>query len=578
MKRTYALLVLLPLTASLGAVYQSHWTPYVTLVGISSLTILGSLGRLRYLTYCILMMSLTVVLQTSLLGTYIIGIDIHGELYTTLQAVTHGWNTHWGANHNTSWVIGFLTPTLAKTSFSPVWQFKLLYPCIFSVVPSILFLLYRKLLPERMAFIATVFFLTTPMYNMETVGVVKSMISQTFLVSALYSIVRRRVFSTTICVIGAITSYYTIAIATLLYIWGIVGVVSLLQRKIEWRLVLTGNVGILTLVIWFSIIGNGATLTTFRTNIIGALNVLTDKHNYTSNTTTSGELDPYLSSKTGIYDGDLYRDYVLTRTQPERVTTTYLDNQEPLIRTALGIDFLRASMWGKIFRVLQFIVQLLILIGFYALWKLRRKIPKVYLALTIVALGLLGACLFIPFFSTFVSATRLYQLALIVLAPLFVLGVQRISRGYFTVITLAVFLPYYLFISGFVFEVTKSTDLHTIDTPYSFALSNYRTNIVGAFTRDDINVAEWIAQHENLRPMLTDYSGYTLLQGINDGRGIDALITPPTTSHYVFITTWSTEHQKLVFGRNGGLRYYQSLPSYIDVVYKQGGAVVYEVR
>ena len=72
-------------------------------------------------------------------------------------------------------------------------------------------------------------------------------------------------------------------------------------------------------------------------------------------------------------------------------------------------------------------------------------------------------------------------------------------------------LCYFLFVSGFIFEVTGNEKVATMDTPYTIAFSNDRLGFVGVFNEDDIGCAKWIARTEPKIPVYVDYLGMSLL-------------------------------------------------------------------
>jgi hypothetical protein len=103
-------------------------------------------------------------------------------------------------------------------------------------------------------------------------------------------------------------------------------------------------------------------------------------------------------------------------------------------------------------------------------------------------------------------------------------------------------------------------------------MSNYRANIAGMFNEDDVNVAKWVSENHDALPILTDYNSRCLLLGIDPMYGMADL--DKDKDYYVLITSWSIEHNKLVFGRSPGLRYYKEIPQGLKEVYRSGNALV----
>jgi len=105
----------------------------------------------------------------------------------------------------------------------------------------------------------------------------------------------------------------------------------------------------------------------------------------------------------------------------------YLSSQPPLIKIALGLDFFEVGWSGKIFRILQYITQGLVLLGCWLI--LRSKAKWEFKCGVLSALVLIGCCMFVPFFANIINATRFYHLALFFLAPAFVIGFEWIYRS-----------------------------------------------------------------------------------------------------------------------------------------------------
>jgi len=254
--------------------------------------------------------------------------------------------------------------------------------------------------------------------------------------------------------------------------------------------------------------------------------------------------------------------------------------REPLIQTALGLDFASASSQGKAFRIFQYIVQFLLAVGFIRLIFAPRKLrfTAEYIALATGSALLLVASIFLPGFAASMNATRFYHIALLLLAPLFILGGESIWLGvralwhkdgtisvtednqvYLRFVTLAVLIPYFLLASGFIFEVTRHEVIDRIDTPYSIALSSHRIDIGGVFNRQDGAGADWLEHMTSDEDIIfTDlYSG--LLLGHENrpfGQISGILGLEPHWSQvseeryknsYIYFRTWNTDRQEITY-------------------------------
>jgi uncharacterized membrane protein len=100
-----------------------------------------------------------------MLGTYVVGTDIHTEIFSTNRIINYGWDYTLADGNNMSAVLFFVSPLLNKIGFPLVWQFKILYPLIFSLTPVLLYLAYCKILDNRSAFFAALFSVIIPMFD-----------------------------------------------------------------------------------------------------------------------------------------------------------------------------------------------------------------------------------------------------------------------------------------------------------------------------------------------------------------------------------------------------------------------------
>ena len=137
-------------------------------------------------------------------------------------------------------------------------------------------------------------------------------------------------------------------------------------------------------------------------------------------------------------------------------------------------------------------------------------------------------------------------------------------------------LAYFMMTSGLVFEVTKCQTTGSINVPYSLALSAERTGILGIYTADDTACAEWLIENKGEIPLFADYNGCALLIGFHFWF---EPMPRPTETHYLLLTTWNTQHKKMVIGACPGLRTYKPLPNLDSAVevFRRGDAVVYRV-
>lgn len=145
-----------------------------------------------------------------------------------------------------------------------------------------------------------------------------------------------------------------------------------------------------------------------------------------------------------------------------------------------------------------------------------------------------------------------------------------------TKITLSVIvLVYFIFTSGFIFEVTKSNSTNKIEIPYNPALSAERTGVVGIFTNCDIECAEWIAKNtQDTDKIAGDVNSSILLMSyIKQDRVRKDYVTKVydyetlPDSCYIMILDWNAKHNMGVRVTGVGTRMTFPMPvlNYLEV-------------
>jgi uncharacterized membrane protein len=167
------------------------------------------------------------------------------------------------------------------------------------------------------------------------------------------------------------------------------------------------------------------------------------------------------------------------------------------------------------------------------------------------------------------------------------------STGALKYITAFVLIPYFVFTSGIVYELTAQQVTDRVDDPYSIALSSHRIDFTGIFDKTDGAAAEWLSGLINKSPatVYCDINSYKivklfLLPGstvtIGDISGEPALVD----SSYLYLTSWNVAKGQIVQATmlRPGLRRYRAISdipgaeSVIergDRIYSSGGPTIF---
>ena len=483
------------------------------------------------------------VLMTTLAGPYLVGSDIHLEYYyAQFRAGADVMAPTVGVPQGTS-IITYITDN--------IWAFKVVYPLLFALVPPILYLVFKRWITDKQAFLASFFFIAFPAFSMEVPGIARQMIAEVVLVALLYILVvsklefKFKLPLTIIC--GALLplTHYSVAIVTLI----LLGIGCILKGNR--RLIGAGLVTIILVAsIYFPLAEDGA--------VFRKLAFIYNAWAPTSMEITAEEPAPPL------WISPDFSEY------PPEEDLGPPSKYEPLIYSGMGLDFFQTTIPGKIFRILHWMILCLMVVG---LWRLRHNKPY-----RVFAIGglLLVSFLLIPGFSSLLNATRFIHLALFMLAPLLVVALKP---KYILVLLVA----YFLFTSGFVFEVIKQPNIEQITIPYNFGLSNYRMDLGASVTEDDIKVRDYIYEN-NLYPLYTDINGAGLLGeklGYRDDL-IGTLVRKPMDleSGYVFVRSSNVQDGTFTVWNGVGCRKYVDPMEYYginineNIIYQKGDARV----
>lgn len=599
----------------------------VVVCGIVGLAAFGKFINQRVYPLAIAVVAICLLYQTTLISPYLTGADINCEYYFQQLVVENGyWDASIPYSYNNALSLVMLAPVYSLIlNTDTVWLFKIIYPFVFSLVPLALFYIYRQQIGDKKAFLAAFFFMAVPTFSLELIALAKQQIAELFFALFILLMIDRKlgmgqrltlaiVFSLSLAV-----AHYGLGAVCLIY-FGLGGLLLWVIRS-GWGKRIWG---------WLTKKCGGLpqSLTLPRAFPLKTIGIVVVIY-FVCSLAWYGWAASGISLRniTGVWQGQAA---VATSELPKLVPgeptkpgepSAYLDftTREPLIRTAVGLDFTSASTQGKGFRIFQYITQLFIVIGFIRLIFRPRKLrfTAEYFALTGVSALLLLACIFLPWFSYSLNVTRLYHIALFLLAPLCILGgeaiwlglsslwhkIRRVVRGfsearaednqaYLRFLTLVILIPYFLFTSGFVFEVTGQEVTDKPDTPYSIALSSYRVDVGGVFNWQDGAGADWLAQTlGGEHTVYADWHGWLLLYNQTKLFG-QIFFFPRDMSKvpedsYFYFRTRNIEKQEIIFGVGTGLRQpagFNEVPGLVRAIegrnriYDNGGAQVLAPR
>jgi uncharacterized membrane protein len=441
----------------------------LVLVLIASVPLLMIFGRIPKKLYplAVFVAAVALLLNVSLITPYVTGYDVQGEFFFATQVSTSGlWNASIPNDYNTVLSVAMLAPIISVIcNLSIAVVFKWVYQAFFALVPLGLYLIYQRQTSEKAAFLSVFYFVSIFSYYAVMTQLMRQEIAELFVVLLILLIVEtkmknERYLLFAIFGFGLVVSHYSLAF---LYIVLLIPALLLLASR---RLLKTTRsdqtkrrdaipivfalLFIVLALVWYLSVGNSHAINTVASALMHGFN----------NIPNIFSLQP--GTPIGV---------VLLATSPMRELT----------------------LWLSLF------AGFLVVLGLLALIRRPREMPFTegyfYLICANVAVIALGFVL--PLLFQY-NTLRAYQIALIVLAPLFVIGgmvffkaITRIARQPFTkkwekrsLTALSLFLAIFLlFNSGWIYTITN-------DNPTQYALNSHAD--APRFSDQEMLAAKWV--------------------------------------------------------------------------------------
>jgi len=450
------LFMILPVLSIVGAMlvnaYSSNQTLLVMLALVSLLSLLGVISEKllppRLYPLALILVATSLLYHSSLISRYIVtfGSDVNVEHFLFRMTQNSG---YWSSSapllfdplfgRTNAMLSVTVLPTICTTLLNTDSEsiFKIIFPLIFALVPLGLYQLWQTYFSKKLAFVASFLFMAQSTFYTEMLGLNRQMIGELFFVLLLLTFLNRKmnisgkVILISFLSFALVTSHYALAEIFLLFMVSVpFSLIAL--RKVRSRMLISMIVLFFVLMFaWYIFTSNSSVFESF----ISFAN--------------------YVYNQFGEFANPLSRGNTVLR--------------------GIGIDEV-PTIWNALSRVFAYITEALILIGFIGLVLRRRNRfdTEFFLLITAAMIALL-AVIVVPGLANTFNMTRFYHILLFFLAPLCVLGAQVIF-GYVSkrereivafMLAMAILMPYFLFQTGFMYEVTKTDS-------WSLPLSGYR--------------------------------------------------------------------------------------------------------
>lgn len=563
------LTICLPLLAILGTTlvnFNGNSVILLLMIGIIALTILMTSARARTnWPLILLMITLAVLLQTSLISNYIVGYDVH-PAYHAFKITESGGK--WNSIINSTDPLFTRTNQMLSTTILPAiysnmlnlegtWIFKIVYPMIFALVPVGLYQLYRKYMEKKTTFVAAFFILADITFFAEMPCLPTQMIGEFFLVLLLMvmfheenSLAKKIIFFT-IFSAGIIVSHYGISYI-FMFLAFFTWLVSFL-RKMQHRIKIV-YVTLFFVMAFFWYI-------------------------YTSQ---SASFTSLLDMTKNIYTS-FWSDLLNPQSRPEEILR------------GVGLGKPATSMLHWLGRGFHYATQFFIILGIASIILKRKKGYKFdheYITMSLFMLTFVVFPLVAPSFNL-LNITRMYHISLLFLAPFCVVGgnlffsiLLKPRKTFVPFILTLVVVSLFLFETGFIYEITQ-------DVSYSVPLSMHRMDrsmVYGnGYLSESMDVfgAQWLRSNivftENtmiygdrvsiIKSPLTSYAVFPP----DDMEALSNVTSFDATYAYVYLRNFNTLDGK-IFGQAGNVWNTSDMrPLFkgLDKIYTNGGSEIF---
>jgi len=543
------------------------------------------------------------IYQTSLLTNNLVGSDIHLEYYYAHQPVVQGYSdVSTYAYINICLPITVLIPMYSVlTGIDVMWVFKVVQPLVLAILPVILYKIFKLQFGKFVGILSVVFFITLPFFTMDIVQLVRQQYAMIFFGLVTLVLMGRSIGMRTKILlasgfgIGVIISHYGVGTGFMWYLAiGCLGMFILRFHWFQrlWKWVIKHDISIdISAMTWKSVfawvavaiicIGGGLLYYKYVGSGVAIQNAVGTSVNISKRT-----VDTIVEAVEKPSVPTVPKTVVAISTSNVSSTTEFIAPEidwgkifgmsfrEPLLKTAIGLDFAGASPLGKIWRIFLFIVEFCIVIGVLRL--LFRPMPRVraeYFIFTVTSAFVVTGLYTLPMNGFGLGAVRVLVVTLIFMSPLFIFGLEAIvqwvvklfrkqwKRVYLTIGLVVVLLPYILFNSGAIFELIKSDRIDYIDIPFSPSFSGYRLDMTAYFADEDMEAMNWLQDKITADyPAFGDWHSYQLMWQYvgeyNKTQGIENFCQ--YGQGYVFLRKWNVDNEMLTTGSVYGCR--KSIP------------------
>ncbi len=448
----------------------------------------------------IFVIAFSLLLARALVSPYLFGSDIQYEYYFAQHVQNNSyWNLFNVGNLNSMLSVNILPIAFSNlVDISFIWMYKIFFSFLYALVPVGLYYVYNAQIGPKKSFYSCIFFISFFSFFTVMLWLPRQEIAELYLALLMIVILNKKfsdfqqlalliIFTWSLIVSHYGTTYIYLLYLTFVWIGTLIFRVK--NAAIKFILVI---ISYLMAFSWFICISSASIF-------YSAVDIAT-KMSYTI-------FNDLMSSNS--IDADISR--------------------------GVGVGIMDLPVWHTLGNLWISGCQAIIVIGFlYTLIKHKEmKYNKEFFLFSIVSMVLLIACIVVPHFASSLNMNRIYPIILIWLAPLFLQGIETIllmisylyknpllnldSTKYF--FTLLILIPYLLFNSGFIYEITDNptninVDIFSENEIDPARYSNWTRFVVSPIYEQNVVGCEWISRNRiEEKKIYTDTSRQSEISG-----------------------------------------------------------------
>lgn len=525
----------------------------------------------KFYPLAIFSISLALLFHNSLISFNIWGGDIQFEYsFANLVINNSYWDYTMPNNYN-----GMLSVVILAPFFSIIgkidlnWVFKIIYPLIFSMVPLVLYNIYKTQMEDKIALLSSFFFVSISAFYFIMPQLGRQMIAELFFVLLIMLTLTKKIngwrksLIYIIFGISLVVSHYGLSYIYIFYLMFFVVAILISKHgylKNRLRFKKSQNTYILIFIVfalsWYIYISSSSSFIT----IIGILNNI-------GTSFISDFMNPEKAQGVAI---------ISTGAQSRVSSITYILHLISITSISIGAISLILFKEGKFKRLNKYF-----------------RFQDEYVILAMASLFLCISAILIPFVGKSLDTIRLYQITLIILSPLFILGFLTILEllkslikckikskdlnATLKIVSIFLFI-YLLFNSGFIHLASKES--HPF-SPVSVSIAN-NTDYV-KFNEMEVNSADWLKKYKSSKIIYADQYRWLLIKSrewnVGDILNENTLIKQ--NNSYIYLGTKNKiESQFISFSRKPGsppVKYFKSEKIILNKnkIFDNGGSEIY---